>query len=137
MQHDCTITQSLLQRQRTMFRVAAMHGWSHKLVHIETGISLSAIGQYARGETAMSGQAILKLASVKDFPSALLSILFDGTGRHVADDTDTGDHDSMAANCIDFVAEHAKARHPESPGGVEIVDCEHKGLVQKARRVRA
>ena len=52
MAHDCTITDALKRRQSAMFLEAANRGVTHKVVHYETGLSLSIIGQYARGETA-------------------------------------------------------------------------------------
>src|SRR5688572_10990406 len=86
MARDCMITARMCRNQRTMFRLAeSQHGFTQKSIHLETGMSLSAIGQYARGETAMSGPAIYKLATVKDFPSELLSMLLDGTNRHIED----------------------------------------------------
>lgn len=42
------------------------------------------------------------------------------------------DHDDLAAGCIDYAARHARARHPESPGGVEIVTEEHNELTETA-----
>lgn len=47
------------------------------------------------------------------------------------------DHDGLAANCIDFAAEHARARHPESPGGVDIVQVEDKALRGKRAKLKA
>ena len=134
MSHDCAITQRLKRRQKTMFRKAeSEHGFTHKEIHFSTGMSLSAIGQYARGETAMSGPAMLKLADWKEFPAALLSILFSGTDRIVCDEGDGGDHTEYAAHCIDFTAHYAAARHPESEAGSDIGPNEHRVLSSKRR----
>lgn len=133
MQHDCSITQRLLRRQKTMFRLAERdYGITHKEVHHETGMSLSAIGQYARGETAMGGPAILKLAAWKDFPADLLTLLFDGTNRVVCNEGD-GDHTEYADHCIDFAAEYQRSRHPNSEAGVDIGPNEHRKLSSKRR----
>lgn len=139
MSSDCNITHGLLNRQREMFRLAEhQHGWSQKAVHHATGMSLSAIGQYARGETAMSGPAIIKLASVPDFPSDILSLLFTGTGRHVADDDrKDSDLDDLADAADELATDVRRARHPNSPGGVNIVPIERECIVNKAKRFGA
>ena len=136
MQHDCAITQRLMRAQRTMFRLAATapHNITQTEVHHATGMSMSAIGQYARGETAMSGPAIMKLASWRDFPSDLLTILFSETERVVCDQGGDGDHTDYAAHCIDFTAEYAKARHPKSEAGEKIGPNEQRALDSKRRR---
>ena len=74
------------RHQVVMFRAAAKQGFSQKIIHFDTGMSLSVIDEYARGVTCMGGPAILALAGLKDFPSDLISLLFDGTGRIVADE---------------------------------------------------
>ncbi len=125
MAHDCSITQALLTRQKSMFGKAAEAGYSHKVLHADTGLSLSIIGQYARGETAMSGPSILKMRRVVG-PS-LISILFDD-GDYLIPGAGEMDYDTLASGCIAYAATHAQARHPASPGGVEIVDCERSEL---------
>ena len=135
MAHDCTITQRLKRSQRTMFRLAERdHGITQSEVHHATGMSLSAIGQYARGETAMSGIAICKLAGWEDFPANLLSILLDGTRRVIADQCDPGDHAAHASNCVKFTAAYTDARDPESECGIEIGPMENRNL-QSMRKV--
>lgn len=133
MQHDCAITQSLLQRQQTMFRKAAEAGFSHKVIHHDTGLSLSIIGQYARGETAMSGPSILKVR--RAVGPSLVSILFDDGDYLVPSDAEL-DYDTFAGGCIAFAAAHAKARHPDSPGGIDIIDEETPELDSVAVRLR-
>lgn len=137
MAHDCNITQRLLRSQRTMFRLAERdHGITQSEVHHATKMSLSAIGQYARGETAMSGPAIMKLAAWQDFPSALLSILFSSTERAVCDVDGDGDHAAHADNCIQFASRYTQARHPESEAGTSIGPSENRELTA-LRKVRA
>ena len=94
-----------------MFRLAESgHGFSQKAIHLETGMGLSTIGQYARGETTMGGAAILKLAGVKDFPAELLAVLFDGTGRAVVDvDLAEADWMALAADSAGVAAEICEA----------------------------
>lgn len=135
----CRITAGLLAAQQTMFRLAERdHGITQKLVHLETDMSVSAIGQYARGETAMGGPAILKLARMKQFPSELLSLLFEGTDRHVADDSDLEpDFDALGLEATDLGREVQQARSPSSPGGTNIVPIEKEAIRNRARRVCA
>lgn len=131
MASDCAITHRLLSRQRTMFRLAAsQHGFSQKVIHLETGMGVTTIGQYARGETAMSGPAIIKLSSIKDFPAALLSdLLFDDLPRCVVNvGGDDGDHDTAAEHCDNVASLVRRARSPNSPAGVEIADCEDREI---------
>lgn len=133
MQHSCTITQRLMRAQRTMFRLAAAHPFNitQTEMHHATGMSMSSLGQYSRGETAMSGPAIMKLASWQDFPASLLSILFSGSERIVCNEGDGGDHTEYAGHCIDFTAAYAAARHPDSEAGTDIGPNEHRDLSSK------
>jgi hypothetical protein len=52
-------------------------------------------------------------------PGDLLSLLVPD-GFHIVPDPTGLDYDDFAAGCIDFAAEHAKARHPLSECGVDI-----------------
>lgn len=132
MNAECAITQGLLARQRTMFRLAERdYGITHKIVHLETGMSLSAVGQYARGETAMSGPAICKLAAMRDFPAALLTLLIDGTGRVFSDEVEqcTGLRE-LGCEAAGFTADLMEA---ERDG--KVSDIETARLKARARRV--
>lgn len=125
----CTITSRFLANQMTFFRLAARAGFSQKVIHLETGYSLSAIGQWARGESAMGGPAILALADVKDMPSDILSTILDGTNRHVVDGEDPEDAIDDLGDAADEVARKVRqARHPHSPGGTDIVPSEHEDI---------
>lgn len=116
-----------------MFRVAERdYGLTQKLIHLETGMGLSTIGQYARGETAMGGEAILKLASWSDFPSALLSILFEGTGRLITDETDSDD-DDLAALAREGAGMASDYMDAAADG--KITPIEKARLVQRATRM--
>jgi transcriptional regulator with XRE-family HTH domain len=139
MASDCGMTVLLRRNQKEMFRIAKhAHGWSQAAIHHATGMSETSIGEYARGETGMSGEAILKLASTRDFPSSLLSLLFADTGRHVADDKrDDSDLDDLADAADEVATSVRKARHPHSPGGVNIVPIEREQIVDKAKRFGA
>jgi transcriptional regulator with XRE-family HTH domain len=120
----------LLNRQMTLFRLAERdHGFSQQLLSAETGICTTSLSEYATGKTKLSLSALLKIASIPHFPASLLSILFEGTGRCVVNQgTDDGDHDTLAENCNAFASKTARARHPGSPGGIEIVPVEDREL---------
>jgi hypothetical protein len=46
-------------------------------------------------------------------------------------------HDTLAAEALAYGLEHARARHPDSPGGVEITPDEDATLDGKADRLRS
>lgn len=60
-----------------------------------------------------------------------------GLADQVAAEVDSVDHDDLAAACIDFAAEHARARHPESECGVDLGPNENKALTAKRARLAA
>lgn len=134
MAHDCSITAQLKRRQSAMFLEASNRGITHKVVHYETGLSLSIIGQYARGETAMGGPAMLKVRQVVG--AELFSMLLDD-GDYLVEADETIDHDDLAAGCMDYAMAHARARHPNSPAGIDIADCEREDLNGRAANLRA
>ena len=137
MPHDCAETQSTLAAQKVMFRLADRdHGITHKMVHLDTRMSLSAIGQYARGESVMSVAAMRKLSKMRDFPSELLSLLLDGTDRHIVDGDDDNELDTLGEDADAVAAEVRRARHPDSPGGVDIVDIEEARIRAKAMKLK-
>lgn len=131
-------TERLLVKQKSMFRQAAKAGFTQDLIHGETDLPTTSLSEWATGKTKMSLGGFLRIAAIEDFPSELLSLLMEGTGRHVADDgIDEGDHDTLAGNCVDFIGKHARARHPESPAGIEIAPCEDTELRASRRQLRA
>lgn len=46
-------------------------------------------------------------------------------------------HDTLAAEALSYGLEHARARHPDSPGGVNITRAENEALDVSADRLRA
>lgn len=57
-------------------------------------------------------------------------------GQVAAYDRET-DHDTLAAFALEYASKHARARHPDSPGGVEITNEENDELDETAGRLRA
>lgn len=134
MARDCTITSKLKRRQEAMFLEAANRGITQKELHYATGLSLSIIGQYARGETAMGMPAALKVRQVVG--AELFTMLFDD-GDYLVEASKGLDHDDLAAGCIEYASAHAQARHPNSPAGVDIAECEEETLNGKAAKLHA
>lgn len=137
MAHDDRITLLVLEAQQRIFRLSERdHGLSIKAISLDSGIPYNTLRSYASGAAVMAIPAMLKLVGI--IPDALLSHLTDPVGKHLASNsTDDGDHDTLASNCIDFAAKASRARHPQSPGGVEIVDSEDKELRDCRQQLRA
>lgn len=134
MASDCPILHRTLAAQRAAFATASdplRFGLTLKAIAHDSGIPLSTLCTYARGEAAMPLHAFAKLLPV--LPASITSRMIDGTGKHIADDADPGDHDTLAGKCIDFAAVHAQARHPQSPGGIDIAPCERRAMDERAQ----
>lgn len=133
---DCAITNRLRRRQKTMFRVAERQfGLTQKAIHLETGMSLTSLSEYARGLTTMSGEAMMRLAEWRDFPAELLTMLFAGTGREVHDEGDEpedGALHELGREGAHFLAEKADA---EADGVVNM--DEKRRLKKRAKRIAA
>jgi hypothetical protein len=63
-------------------------------------------------------------------PGDLLSLLVPD-GFHIVPGPEGVDYDDIAARCLDYAAEHARARHPESECGVDIGPGEQSRLDAK------
>jgi transcriptional regulator with XRE-family HTH domain len=133
---DCVITNRLRRKQTTMFREAERQfGLTQKSIHLETGMSVTSLSEYARGLTSMSGEAIMKLAEWRDFPAELLTMLFAGTGREVRDEGDDPEEAAiheLGREGAHFLAEKADA---EADGVVNL--DEKRKLKRRARRIEA
>ncbi|WP_147270767.1 helix-turn-helix domain-containing protein [Alteripontixanthobacter maritimus] len=120
--------------QQDMFRLAANRGATQKMIAAKTGLSSSVIGQYARGESAMSGPSLFKMIGV--IPDDLLSLLLPDGMFFVRAGGDL-DHDTLATHCIEYAAEYAAARNPASPDGVDIAECESERLTACGSKLKA
>lgn len=137
MSRDCVIAAGVKRAQQTMFREAERLGITHKVIHYDTGgdiggLSLSAIGQYARGESAMGLPSFVKLIGV--VPADLLSLLLPDGFQIVRAMRDV-DHDAAAEAARDYLSAKDRAHHPDSPGGREIVAIEDEALRSKLASV--
>lgn len=139
MSRDCAITHALKRAQITVFEQAAKLGITQKVIHYDTGgenggISLSALGQYARGETAMGLPALLKLIDV--IPDNLLSLLLPA-GRLIVRVPEEIDHDEIEKAARDFLATKGDAHREDSEMGRDIGPNEKKALTAKAVVLKA
>ena len=130
--HDHTIADQLKRRQQVMFLAAADRGITQKELRYRTNLSATIIGQYARGETAMGMAAALNIRRVVG--AELFTMLLDD-GDHLVEAPGDINHDDLAAGCIDYASAHARARHPDSPCGVDIAPCEDSELTGRAARL--
>jgi hypothetical protein len=135
-----TLEQNILQAQARIFRFALRdHGLCLKAISIDSGIKYETLRSYAgnKEETAMMPiSALCKLVGV--IPDELLSQLLEPVNRAlVENDPQSGDHDTLAGNCIDFASRAVRYRHPDSEAGVDISPNEDRDLHASRRRLRA
>jgi len=131
---ECVIAQRLKETQKDVFRIAAdpmRFGLPMKLIAAKSGIPIDTLYTYANGRAAMPLLAMHKLCGV--LPNELLSLLLPGEFC-VAQADASLDLAETASRCIDFVAEYASARHPESEAGVDLGPNEIATLRAKAPR---
>ena len=123
----------VIEAQQDIFRLAKRdYGLDLTEISGKANIPYANIKYYAGGHGAMPIVALLKLVGV--IPDELLSRLLAPVGKivvseHCADN----DHDTAAERCDKVASIVRQSRHPASPGGVEIVDCEDVEI----RRARA
>lgn len=134
MASDCAIAHRLRRRQKTMFRMAANEGFSQKVIHSHTGLSLTSLSEYSRGLTSMSGEAIMKLAEWPDFPSDVLTILFAGTGRELHDE---GDGEDDAFHALGREGAHYLAEKADAEADGVVTPIEKSKLKRRAKRIEA
>jgi hypothetical protein len=114
-----------------MLRLAERdHDITRKVICLSTGYSRTAVDEWARGDKAMSGPALVALASMPEFPAELLSLLFEKTGKHVVEDCDTADLDALGRETAGFTSDYVEAK---SDG--EIDASESSRLRARARRL--
>jgi len=145
MRRECEIAQAVDMAQMHMFDLAyRRHGFSRKILNLETDIPLTTIKSYEEG-TSMPVSALVKIARVKGFPNELLSLLLEPADKILADaEPDETDLDNLALAAVDVLQKYVAARHPESPGSIRIVHNEAediklsaRGLESRAKKVAA
>lgn len=136
MSQDNRISHFILDAQKSLFSDAVFDmQMPLKAISDRAGIPYNTLRTYANGQTPLSLEAIKRLLRIEGF-GAYLSRLFAPEDHALVGAVDEDDHDSLAADAIDFAAEHARARHPNSPGGVSIVPSEGRKLAAHPLRTR-
>lgn len=134
---ECEITQAVDMAQMHMFDLAyRKHGFSRKVLHLETDIPLTTLKSYEEG-TSMPVAALVKIAGVPGFPNELLSLVFEPAGKTLGDaEPDETDIDDLARAAVDVLQKYVAARHPDSPGGIRIVHNETADIKMSAAGLR-
>jgi hypothetical protein len=133
--------QDVLANQERMLRLAERDfGITTKVIAAETGIPLPTVQSWRRTPpVAMSLADFVLVCRV--IPDSLTSLCFEPSAKHVGTNgPDEGDLDAVAEHAGEYAHEYQKARHPASPGGVQIVPQEaaklhdiRRSMVAKAR----
>lgn len=110
---------------------------SLKGIAFDSGIGYSTLLSYFPGEkdkhvTALPVAALFRLIPV--LPADLIGLLLP-EGYSIVKVPEGIDHDELAAGAIAYAAGHARARHPASPGGVDITPEEDTELAVSALRI--
>lgn len=99
-------------------------------------LQVPTVNAWAQGRNALSLWGLKRLLRVKGL-APLLSRLFDPEEFALVAVMAGIDHDEIAENFRDYLAEKDRAHHPESPDGRDIAPCEDNVLRGKFARVRA
>lgn len=131
---DDEISQQTRKTQKKIFRLAKFNnGLTRKVIAADSGIPYSTLGGYEKGTVIMPITAVVRLVGI--IPDDLLSLLFAPSDRHL--ERDEEDEDSALDDLGDVADEVARkvreARHPKSPGGVEIIAIEEERIKRAAR----
>ena len=90
----------------------------------ETGIPLPTVSSWRRSPPVAMALADFVLVC-RVIPDSLTSLCLEPSAKHIGTNgDDEGDLDAVAEHAGEFAHEYQKARHPASPGGVEIVPQE-------------
>lgn len=133
--------QDVLSNQERMLRLAERdYGITAKVIAAETGIPLPTVQSWRRSPPVAISLADFVLVC-RVIPDSLTSLCLEPSAKHVGTNgDDEGDLDAVAEHAGEFAHAYQKARHPSSPGGVQIVPTEaarlhdiRRGMVAKAR----
>lgn len=131
------ITAEVLKAQNRIFRLAQRdHGLTLKAISIDSGIPYNTIRCYAGNnaeQSVMSVPALIKLIGV--IPDELLSQILGPADRHLERDEEDEDseYDDLADHGDNLARLVRQARHPQSPGGTEIIATEEEQIKRAAR----
>jgi hypothetical protein len=126
-----TITEQVKDRQKLVFRLACdplRYGMTKKAISADSCIGYDSLCDYANGETEMSLSALVRLIGV--LPNELLSLLLP-EGQAIVAVPEGVDHDELAQEMVDYLAEKQAAHRPESEAGPAIGPGENAKLSAK------
>ena len=128
--------QDSIAAQAEMFRRAEMIGLSVAVLAARSPLKLPTLKGWKNG-TAMPAWALFALGEA-GVPDHILSVVSAPFARAIYTVEDgEGDLDSAAIAASEYVMEHARARHPASPGGIAIVHTERAVLEPLGQRACA
>lgn len=134
------MNEQTLAAQARLFRLAERdYGKSLKQISLDSNIPYETLRSYKGDKGA---HAMMPLSAVNKLcgsvPDELLSHLLEPGNRHVAENLDDeGDLDALGEDADAVATEVRRARHPNSPGGTNIVPIERDSIVGKARQLKA
>jgi hypothetical protein len=125
------------ERQLAVRRQMDRRGIALKVVQADSGICTSTLLSYfpAGGQPAVIPMsAVFQLIDGKALPLDLLSMLLPSGAALIAV-PEAADHDAIDEAMRAYLADKARAHHPDSPQGREIAPCEDAGLRAKLAAV--
>ena len=115
-----------------------MRGLPMKVLASKAGVCTSTFLSWFPAPGGQREPQVPSLAAMaglaRALPADLLSYLVPD-GFHIVQAPADINHDDLAAGCIDYASAHARARHPDSPDGVNIAPCEDSELTGRAARL--
>jgi hypothetical protein len=133
-----TLEREILRAQDRIFRLAERdHGLTLKSISLDSGIPYETLRSYRGNKGAQSMMpvsALVRLAGV--IPDILLSHLLDPADRHLVPNDDDDELDDLGDRADEVAREVRRARHPNSPGGTEIVAIEEERIKRLARGLK-
>ena len=142
MAHSDRILAQTLDTQRRIGRLAARdYGLTIKRISLDSGMPYNTVRSYFSQAhdvrlTELPVSAFVKLCGV--IPDELLSQLLAPADRHLeADDEDEDSaYDDLAELASDVERVVRQARHPNSPGGVEIIAIEEERIKRAKQKLQ-
>jgi hypothetical protein len=122
-----------VEAQREMFRLAAKSGLTIEVLAQRSPLKVSTMKGWRDG-AAMPLWAAGALGAA-GVPDELLSALLTPFGKHIGTDEDgEGDLDTAGLDAGEAQQAIQRARHPASPGGIQIVPQERAEIVPLLQR---
>ena len=134
--------QDVASAQERMLRLAERDfGITKAVIAAETRIPIETVRSWTRASAPVAISLADFVLVCRVIPDSLTSLCLEPSAKHIGTNgDDEGDLDAVAEHAGEFAHEYQKARHPASPGGVNIVPQEaanlhdiRRNMVAKAR----